>query len=206
MQTRYVLMTLQYLGIEVATDKVWKPVAGVALWHGEVMGMVSVQRKESSILVERAKLRDERQDAGLILPKMAGEIALSNESRVANPGELKVSLQFNHVAGSLNSIEVFTLTINTFVTAAENGLDSRCEDFTEWSGILGRTVINIVAYKDVHGNVQLRYGHVRTAMKMVVGLMVARKTFVSVQILLSIDDVEIGKGYVYYARPDSLST
>ena len=40
LQTRWVLLTLQVLAIEFGGDKVWKPVAGVALWHEEVMGMV----------------------------------------------------------------------------------------------------------------------------------------------------------------------
>ena len=205
MQTRVVLMTLQYLGIEVGVDKVWKPMAGVASWHGEVVGMVSVQRKASSVPGERSEVQDEDRDAGVILPRHAADIGLSNKSRVAATGRLKVDYQFNESAGPLKSIDVFTLTINTFVHAAQHGLDSRCEKFTEWSAYLGLTIISITARKDIHGNVQLRYGHARTAMKRIVGIMVVEKKFVPMQIMLSIDDVEIATGYVFQARPESLA-
>ena len=205
MQTRVVLMTLQFLGIEVGVDKVWKPVAGVALWHGEVVGMVSVQRKASSLPGERVVVQDEDQDDGAMLPLKAGDTGFSNNSRVAATGKLKVYYQFNESAGPLKSIDIFTLTINTFVHAAQHGLDARCEKFTEWSAYLGLTKINIIARKDVYGNVQLRYGHARTAMKRIVGIMVAEKKFVPMQIMLSVDDVEIATGYVYQAKPESLA-
>ena len=199
LQTRYILMTLQEIGVYVGVDKVWKPVAGVALWHGEVMGMVSVQRKVSSVSATRAQVRDEYWDAGMILPMKVGEMDHSNSSRVATPGELMVRYEFNETEAPLKSIDVFTLTINTLVTAAEKGLDSRCATFIERSALFGLTVVHIIAHMDSYGNVQLRNGHVRTAMKRAVGIMVASKKFLPMKLWLSMDDVELARGNVYQA-------
>lgn len=140
------------------------------------------------------------------MEKELGEmIHPSNDSRIAATGELKVGYHFDESAGALKSIDVFTLTINTFVFAAQNGLDSRVAEFIEWSAFLGHTTIKVTADENRYGNVQLRNGHVRTAMKRIIEVMVARKKFVAMDMVLSIDDVIIARGPVYQAKRESLT-
>lgn len=197
LETRFVLWALLFMSAELCLTKTWKPVAGVALWHGEVMGMVSIQKRSGGGEARNAILDDHIEDSLANLPMDASIATSANSSTIAAPGKLLVRVRFKETRGLLPSMEVFNLALSTFVTVAERGLESRTEKFTDHAATFAMTRIDITSKEDSLGNVKLRYRHVRSAMMLLINEMIAKKKFVTAELQLLEDGVEIATGEVY---------
>ena len=196
LETRFVLWTLLFMSVEVSVTETWKPVAGVALWHKEVMGMVSIQERSGGGDARKALVEDHVEDSLVDLPMDASIDKSAKSFTVAAPGKLFVRVHFNEARGLLPSMEVFNLAVSTFVTVAERGLESRTDNFTEHGATFAMTSIEIIAKEDSHGNVQLRYRYVRSTMRLLINEMIAKKKFVTAELQLLEDGVEIATGEV----------
>lgn len=185
---RFILWGLWRTAVEIYRDRNFKPFAALLFYYGEEVGIITVDQGDIG-KVTPAVIKAEDEDAETITP-----MSISSEA-VSSLKEEGLRLRYGFGDQTLSSLDVFLAAFPALTFVAEKGVDSQCDEYRQYGYSTPRTVgLSIQAVQDERGNVKLKYGHVRKAIKKTIWEMVAQRKFRSMQFQLELDGVIIADG------------
>ncbi|KAL8897632.1 MAG: hypothetical protein Q9207_007113 [Kuettlingeria erythrocarpa] len=194
MSNRFVMWGLWEAAIAIYRDRIFTPCVVTFYWHKDPVGGLILQTGDQTLLVA-AKDDANPGEEDTITPTnltTAAPITEAPSSSLQAP-DLRILYEFG--THTLSSLDLFLAAFPVFSLVAEKGVDFQCEALSQHGyDTPHRVGFAITAVKDAQGNVKLKYGHVREAVKETVFGAVERKMWRNMRFRVVLDGEVIARG------------
>lgn len=178
LQTRFVVWTIQHVMFNVWHLRLWKNVAGLPKWRGNIVGSVRFWKKGEEV----ARITAPANSADLLALSTEKNLTLTKISIIVAED---LEFMFSFEGSMMNSNNIFLATLEGMGQATEGGLGNRCAEF--W--VHGYSVVTfaLTSKKDRSGDLLLQYGHVRMALQKTVFHMIIYRRFGEMGLIIRLD-------------------
>ncbi|KAI4179341.1 MAG: hypothetical protein LQ346_007213 [Caloplaca aetnensis] len=203
---RFLMWGLWEAAIAIYRDREFTPCVVAFYWHKDPVGGLLLQTMDQNLPV--AAKDDANAGEDTITSTNLTNAASTTEAPSSSLKAPDLRILYEFGTHTLSSLDLFLAALPVFSLVAEKGADFQCEALTQHGYDTPQRVrFAITAVKDARGNVKLKYGHVREAVKTTVFGAVERKMFRNMRFRVELDGEVIARGeWVRDAVSDEVSS